>query len=262
MAAIELLRPLQDVGWKMGLRNLLSKEMGSWWMTTRWLKQSILWTVVLNGFMALVVWVMPRIAPDQMGDDLVLEGLRVFMQIGGLVTALGAIISVQGAILDEKLSGTAAWILSKPVSRSAYVVSKILANSLGVLVTAVIVPGLVAYGQLSLVGGAPLPLLPYGGALSLLALNLLFYLTLTTLLGCMFQTRGPILAIPIAILLGDSITMIAPWLLQIMPWGLTGLGVAIMMRAPVPTLWPILCTVLFVFGFSFVATLRLSEEQY
>ena len=35
-----------------------------------------------------------------------------------------------------------------------------------------------------------------------------------------------------------------------------------MMRELVPTLWPILCTVLFVLGSSFAASLRLRQEQY
>jgi hypothetical protein len=42
-------------GWRTGLANLLGKENRAWWASRRWLVQSVVWTVVVNGGVALVV---------------------------------------------------------------------------------------------------------------------------------------------------------------------------------------------------------------
>ncbi len=63
----------------------------------------------------------------------------------GLFPAVGVVIIMQGVVVGEKKSGTAAWVLSKPVTRPAFILSKVIANSLGVLVTMVVLPGIVAY---------------------------------------------------------------------------------------------------------------------
>ena len=59
-------------------------------------------------------------------DDPVVAISLVFILIGDLVGAVRAILVMQGVVIDEKKSFTAAWILSKPVSRNAFILSKLL----------------------------------------------------------------------------------------------------------------------------------------
>ena len=59
--------------------------------------------------------------------------------------AIAVIIIMKDTLVGEKQSGTAAWVLSKPVSRPAFILSKLAANSIGVLATIVILPGVVAF---------------------------------------------------------------------------------------------------------------------
>ena len=52
---------------------------------------------------------------------------------GGLVIAIGVIILSQDLIIDEKQTGLAEWLLSKPVQRKAYVLAKLCASLVAVL---------------------------------------------------------------------------------------------------------------------------------
>ena len=74
--------------------------------------------------------------------DTTLMLFNIFM---GLAGAIGVSILMQTAVVGEKRSGTAAWVLSKPVSRVAFIIAKLIANSTGIVVTLVLAQGLIAY---------------------------------------------------------------------------------------------------------------------
>ena len=98
-AATMGLHPLPERGWRAGLSPLMRAEFGAWWRTREWWTQALLWTVVINGSVAVAVW----------GDAP--EGLGVF-GLYGVMTMFAAIavaILMQETIVGEKRSGTAAW---------------------------------------------------------------------------------------------------------------------------------------------------------
>ena len=66
-------------------------------------------------------------------DSLAL-GLEALFKMGALVLAAGAVILVHDSIIGERQQGVTEWLLSKPVSRPSYVLSKLVAHGLGVLV--------------------------------------------------------------------------------------------------------------------------------
>ena len=159
MVANSELQRVRSNGWMTGLGNLLGKENRAWWGTRRWLVQGILWSVVVNGFVAAMVAVLP-VAADQTGGPViggmgrVAFAVQLLLQIGILALAVGAIVLVQDAIIAERQLGVTEWLLSKPVSRPAYFLSKLLANGLGVLVMLVGLQGAIGYGLVSIVGGS------------------------------------------------------------------------------------------------------------
>ena len=55
MVANTELQRVELSGWRTGLANLLRKENRAWWASRRWLVQSVLWTVVVNGLVAAIV---------------------------------------------------------------------------------------------------------------------------------------------------------------------------------------------------------------
>jgi ABC-2 type transport system permease protein len=231
-------------GWRTGLGNLLRKENRAWWGTRRWLVQSLLWTLVVNGFTALVVSAMPLQAqmmgnPEPGPSELVTTGAQMLFQIGILALAIGAIILVQDEIIGERQMGVTEWLLSKPVSRSAYVLSKLLAHALGVLVILVGLQGALGYGLLSLVTGEPFPLPGYLVGVAGLAVHTLFYLALTLMMGVLTANRRVLLGVSQGVLLGGSLVIYVPGTaMMATPWGLVNILPAAVSGMPLPlSIW-------------------------
>jgi len=103
-------------------------------------------------------------------------------------------------VVGEKKSGTAAWALSKPITRPAFLLSKVVANSLGVLATMVIVPSIVAYILTVIATDTPWNLPRFLAALGVVFLSHFFFLSLTLMLGTFFSSRGPVVGIVLGLL--------------------------------------------------------------
>ena len=268
MASDNNLQSLDERGWRQGFANLFRKESGEWWHTRRWWMQSLLWLLIVNGIMAVGVWVIPIVDPEEAGD--VAENLGIFVQLMGWFPMFAVIIITQGAIISEKQSGTAAWILSAPVSRSGFILSKLIANAIGFLVTIIIMQGLIAYVQLSLSEGGLLPIGPYLASLGLLSLYLLFYLALTLMLGTFFNDRGPVLGIAIGVAIWSMLSMgnlfagFMPWLVLVLPETLPGLISALVQGETLPVIWPvpIIAISLYIVLFVGLAIWRFNREEF
>jgi ABC-2 type transport system permease protein len=222
MATNEIrLNPVKTGGRFMGFGNMFRKENSDWWRTKTWLIHSILWLLLINGTVFAILSVPPEIAENP-GYQPPPPGAMMFVIMAGMMTGIGVIIVMQGAILDEKKSGTAAWVLSKPLSRPAFILAKLAANSLATVMIMIVLQGAVTYVLLLTFEQNPPALVPFAAGVGLLALHLLFYLALTLMLGTISSSRGIVLGIPLALLLGAQMLMgFAPALAQIMPWGIT-----------------------------------------
>lgn len=147
--------------------------------------------------------------------------LMLFNIFMGLAGPIGVSIIMQTSVVGEKRSGTAAWVLSKPVSRAAFIAAKLIANSTGIAVTMVLAQGLIAYLISTLMLGLPLSVSGFLAALGVHFVNILFYLTLTLLLGTIFEHTGPVVGIPIAFLFAQNISLsFFPGLVRYIPWTL------------------------------------------
>ncbi len=280
MAANAEMERVREQGWRRGLGNLLSKENGAWWRTRMWLSQVVIWLLVLNGMMAALLWLQPEgeaadtglpgAAAGTPAEGRAAEGLMVYLIFSGLALPVAAIIIGQDAIIGERQSGTAAWVLSKPVSRPAFIVSKLIAHSLGMLLTMVLVQGLVAYVQVSLKRGVPLAPLNFLGALGLVFLALMFFFTLTMMLGTLFQGRGPVLGISLGLALGGiNLSQMFPFLMTIGPFGFTvpagdspSLSMALALGLPVTSVTPIVFTALWSVLFIAITLWRFQREEF
>lgn len=279
----DVLKVLPVRGWWMGFTNLFRASNLSFWATRSWLVQTMFWLLFLNGMLAVFLWQTPAeelsgrmISPeslttmDELQFDQTASALVVFFVFAGMALPVVAVIAGQDALIGERQSGTAAWILSKPVSRPAFILSKLLANTLGILVTGVLSQGLVAYLQLSLKSGFAWPITGFLGALGMLCLNFLFYLTLTYLLGALCNNRGCVLAIGLgAALIGPVILRAVPFLSVFTPWSFfipvteaVPTGIAVALGQPVPTVAPIISTVLLIIIFTTIALVHFDREEF
>ncbi len=203
------LQPSLESGWRSGLSTLMRAGFGSWWRTKDWWIHALIWTVVINGSVAPAIW---GEAP---------EGATVFT-IYGVMTMFASIavaILMQDAIVGEKLSGSAAWVLSKPVARPAFMLSKLVPNAVGVVATMIAIPSALLFLQVTLADiDVSVDRFALGAAVA--ALNLLFYLTLTLMLGTLFNSAGPVIAIPLAFAFGQQLLGGIPGLISYLPWAL------------------------------------------
>lgn len=203
----------EGLGWSRGLENLLGVELGRWFRTRRWWVQILVWAALLNLIPVLVA------ISEEGGNSA--ELIVLFNTFLGVFATFGVCILMQGVVVGEKQSGTAAWVLSNPVSRPAFVLAKLVANLVGVGVTIVLAQGLISYLVVYLDSGRVLPVLGFLGGLGVQLIHLSFYLGLTLMLGTVFDKRGPVVAIPLVFLFAQQLLLgIVPALGEVLPWAL------------------------------------------
>jgi ABC-2 type transport system permease protein len=201
MSANTVFDLVDERGWRRGLGNLMKGQLSGWFKSPRWWRQALIWLATINLILFFAAIGLKEAAaeaaagePSPQAQALILYGI-----FGGMFVALGVMIIMQGVIVGEKKAGTAAWVLSKPVTRASFVVSRLLGNTLGILGTAVLLPGLIAYVTIGIVtpGGWPSPLNFLAGV-AVLAVSMFFWLTLTLMVGTFFDSVGGVIAVPLA----------------------------------------------------------------
>ncbi len=246
IAARKGLLPSRGGGWLAGFGNMFSKEMGEWFHTRRWVWQLITWVTILGGFIAFLLFALPAMVVkmpalqatlDSIYGGFPVEDGAIFKFFGfiALTGVIGAVILSQDEIIQEKQSGTAAWIISKPVARPAFILTKLLSNIIGMLLFIVIVPGMVVMGEVYLATHHLVPLLPFLAGCLVMLLALVFYTSLTIMLGVTCESRGAILGIPFGIFLfGQILAPFFPQLAYGLPLAMDGIAFAAMKGIPLP----------------------------
>ncbi len=187
------LQPVQIAGWRSGLANLWSKESLRWWQTWHW--QLLIWVLLLDGFTA-IAGATSRMSTASIGGA-PSPGLMVLVLLFFTVfPSFGTLIMTHGKLLDEQQSGTMVWILSKPVTRTAFVLSK-FASLPGMLLTMTVIPGAIAYPLIWLFKGQMPSPVTFVLMLSLNASFITFFFCLMLLLGALLKKRTAILGLGI-----------------------------------------------------------------
>jgi len=273
-ADVELPRVNEWYGLR-GFANLVRKESGSWLSTRRWWINALLWPVIIGGLVANMIFV-PTIVDLASPEEVarvgsvtayaISMGVSVFFEFGVLAVGIGTVILCQDLIIDEKQSGVTEWILTKPVTRRAYVLAKLLTNTVFILLFLVGIPTVLTYILLSMRTGTPFPWLPFMVGVYVMILHSLFYLTLTLMLGTFFSSRAPILGIALGVLFGGNLLagLIRP-LLYITPWSLAKLATLVASSQPVPFelfFLPVAATALWCIVFVIVALAKFERTEF
>ena len=196
-----------------------------------------------------------------------------WMVFGGMFVAFGVMIIMQRVLVAEKNSGTAAWVLSKPVTRTSFVVSRLVVNSIAILLTSVIVPGVIFYITLGLFSDFGwLPPLGFFAGLLMISLHTFFWIALVLMMGTLFESSGVVIAVPIALFfifwmgtgIIPSLIYISPLLLAFSPAPeqMNALSVSFMTGAPVFSWLPLISTVVFSVIFVAVAIWRFNRQEF
>jgi ABC-2 type transport system permease protein len=261
---------VQEKGWRRGLGNLLQGEYSGWFKSSRWWKHLILWVSIINGMMALMVIATGEAAKDGNEGPPLLFMYGIF---GGMFVAFGVMIIMQRVLIKEKQSGTAAWVLSKPVTRTAFVVSRLVVNAIAILLTSVIVPGLILYITLGLFSDLGW-LSPSGfiAGLLMVSLHAFYWIALVLMMGTLFESSSAVIAVPMALYFIFWMgTQMIPPLIYISPLLLTfspapeqmnSVFASLMTGEPVFSWLPLISTVVFCIIFIAVAIRRFNRQEY
>lgn len=262
----------------MGFSNLFQREAAGWWQTRRWLVQLLTWAVIINGFLSVVLFLLPR-SNSSDGSPVPLAQwlaefpeafLLYFFYIGGMGMAVGAILCGQEALLDERKLGMAAWILTKPISRAAYVLAKAAAHTLGILLTIVVAQGAIAF-CLYRAAGADFSPGNFAAALGLLFLYQVFFLCLAMLMGVVIHSRIAGLGIALALNFGCHFFLrYLPCSMYVFPWGMiyeyeTGAPpqmVALAMGQPLTNLPAVIFTMVWIVVLLSLTVWRVQCEEF
>lgn len=269
-AAEAALRPtgslakVQSSGLNRGLGGLTRAELG------RWLPWRALGFIVLGlGLLALLYVNWLAQSPAKILTELVWP----FFGLWTGLLMLATVAMTQGMVATEISQGTAAWVVAKPVARSAFVLSKFVALVPVVAVAMVGIPGLVAR-RLFVVAesngrtefnaqdlqrlldepserGPYRPLMEldaYVGILVLMTVMILFVAAVMILLGCVLRHSTAILALglstPILLIILASVnidhqivSLTPAWAMESMLDGVAGDPISIGGPALVTALW-------------------------
>ena len=182
-----------------GFWGLLRGEL-SRWVGWRGVLHLVGWTALIQGQLYLHTTGTWSAYGAFWGFDLVVHLLWLF-------PALAAIALAQGLIGEERVWGTAGWVLAQPVSRPAFVVAKVIGTAGPLILVAVLLQGALAYVWLPDFEpdrgfAAPTPDLGrYAVVLGILSLLILAFVALAVALGTVFRQRAVVAGVSLVVFL-------------------------------------------------------------
>lgn len=261
---------VKEKGWKRGLGNLLQGEYSAWFKSSRWWKQLILWILIVNGMMLIMIYANVDAAKEgSEGPPLML----MYGIFGGMFVAIGVMVIMQRVLVGEKNSGTAAWVLSKPVTRTSFVISRLVVNSIAILLTSIIVPGVILYVTFGLLTNFGW-LSPAGflASLAIFSIHTFYWIAMVLMLGTFFESSAAVIAIPIALFftfwMGNDLLpkmiYVSPLLLTYSPnpVKMNSIAASILTGGPVLTWLPLIFTAIFGVAFVIVAVWRFNRQEF
>ena len=134
----------------------------------------------------------------------------------------------------------------------------------------VLVQGFAAYFIYNAATGIALSLPGFLAGVGLVYLFLVYYLALLLMLSTLFQSRGPVIGISLALVSFSYLTIMVPWLGRFMHASLVmrmgagspSLAESLALGLPLPTVAPIIGTALMVILFITVALVRFDRDEF
>lgn len=250
-----------------GLRPLLRKELLEQWRT---LRLPVIGTIfLLVGLSSpLLARFTPEILkavggeqfsiviPTPTAADAVDQLAKNLGQFGGLI----AVLLAMGAVAAEKERGTAALLVSKPISRAAFLVAKLVAIGLTLAVSvAIATAGAWFY---TLVLFEPLPPLGVAAGAVLQWLMLMAWASITFVGSTLTRSSLAAAGLGIVAFIVVGILGVLPTVGRFLPTGLSGPARAFALGIPGPdAVGPVLATTLLIAGAGVVAWLAFRRQE-
>lgn len=242
-------------------RALAVKEARGWTRSHAWWSQPAIFAALALGAVAVpTVLLRDVFASEPGGPAAAASGLAIGTI--GLASAIAAVLWFQDALVGERRSGTAAWILSKPVPRWALPVSKAVVSGGLLIVAAVALPATLAYLVLRAASDTPPSAVGFVAAAGILALHTAFYVAATLAVGAVTDARAAVVAVPLAVLLlGDMVVGVVPAAAHVAPWLLARGAGLVAQGMPFPVPWALASTAAWTAVLVVLAVVRFGRQD-
>jgi len=250
-----------------GLPALLRKELLEQWRTRRLPIVAVVF-IAFGIASPILARYLPEIVKSLGGGGLQIQvpqptardAVDQFLKNLGQAGVLTAILLAMGSVANEKERGTAALILSKPAGRGAFLVAKVAAIGLTLLLS--LVPAsLVAYLYTSILF-APPGVVGWVAMTLLLFLSLVGYTALTFLGSTLTRSALAAAAIGVSGLVGLALVSALPNVSRFTPGGLSQPAMALAVGADAGDLvWPVLANLGLVAALVLVAWLAFRRQE-
>jgi ABC-2 type transport system permease protein len=185
--------------WLAGAPVIFRKELGEWFRTRRFLVSAALTTLMLSSVPMLFF-----LHEGGLHDGRVDSGypglLRAWTALSLTLASYLVVALVMGVMVKEEESGTAQWVLTKPVSRVGYVLAKYAATLLVVEIAVVLIPGVFFVGLTGAIESAGIRNWNVIGLIAgLCALNAAVAVAFVFAFSAHLRSTAPIAGIAIAI---------------------------------------------------------------
>ena len=167
-----------------------------------------------------------RLAGEQVQVEIPLptaaQSLAEYSGTLGQVGVLVAVLVAMGSVANELKQGTVVMILSKPITRSAFISAKLIAMGLTFTLSTFAASALCLFYTLWLIGDASV--VEFMGLNGLLILFLIFCLAITVLFSSLFNSALAAGGLAIGVLIGQAVLSTLPVIGKYMPgkllvWG-------------------------------------------
>ena len=192
-----------------GWTTMFHKELLEWFRTRRFLITTVVATLIMV-VIPIGVWIVEydgltagrATLPADDAASARTDGAGTLLTMSSYL----AIVLTAGMLVREREAGTAQWVLTKPVSRVSYGLAKWAANSVGVILALIVVPGAIALGSFAALYHVPGwswtdQLLAVG----LVAVHAVVVVALMLVLGSIFTSIAPVIAVALGVSAGPMI---------------------------------------------------------
>ncbi|MFX0004427.1 MAG: ABC transporter permease [Candidatus Hodarchaeota archaeon] len=260
MSSNKALEQVVEKNWQRSFLNLVSVELGGWWKSKTWIWMTLLWVGVINGISALTFLGAEDIDPAAL--------IFFYGFTNGLFPPIAVIIVLQESIVGEKKSGTALWILSKPVSRKVFIFAKWVGSSLNIFITMALIPAIVSFFEITLLSGQNFSFLSFLVVSFLFGLYLIFYISFTLMLGTFQSSAGAVAAIPMVFNFTQQFLISIPFVEYLLPTVIflriegNPIIASIILGEDIFSILPIIITGALIILFLLIAFWRFEKEEF
>lgn len=220
-------------------RTLVAREGSAFWRTRAWWVQGLAYLLLVDGLTGLATLGVLRSGEAAGNDGASGELAQLFFVFHLVFVSAGTIVAAQRAVLGEKSRGTAAWILSKPVSRSAFLVAKALTLGANAVAVGVLAPVAVMVPLWWWTGFTVSPT-ALAVIIAGLALLVVFFSSLTLMLGALLESTSAVTGTALVVLF--AMIQSGQAFPHVLPGGIPFVLAPLLNGGALPTVAPFLVT--------------------